>query len=211
MKPQSQFHKAVSTFMAYAIALASGSANAQAAFRPATESEFVGYWVLHRIPDEKQITKIKNADMKGFTDTCQVIVNNADRSWMNLTYASGAGEEETRRRCANLKKGDVRKLIEITNVANPQYAKNFMWAPSSVPPIFFVINLSTKNQVIWAAHIATKDTTDYDAPGVAVQASYYDFKKGDLVLDRIIQMAPSQFSSVWRMALRPITEEGVSD
>lgn len=156
--------------------------------RPAEESEFVGYWRIILIPDEKMNLKIRNKDT-GFADSCQFLIHKPDGYWFNITMTNGAGDEEAKRRCPTTSKEDVDLLLFAAQAPN-----RYKWRKLNTP-MFIVEDTLSKGHQAWAVDYATKD---------ASLPNYFDFEKGDLVMNMAMPVGPSQVVLAWRMVLRPV-------
>ena len=160
------------------------------ALRPAQDTEFIGYWRIMLIPDEKSNLKIQNRET-GFSDPCQVLVHKADGGWFNITISNLAGDEASRRQCDALKKKDVDASPALLGARN-----RFTWKRAT-PQVFEVEDVTSKAKRYWLADYVTKDTS---AP------NYFDFKLGDLVMSMALPTGDGRVAIAWRMVLRPIPE-----
>ena len=170
--------------------------------RHAEQSDFVGYWRVFLIPDEKRLhPNVFNKDV-GFAGSCRFVVHKPDGAWFNVTINNGSGEEETKLRCPSISTKDIDQAVISTNLLSPSQIK---WTKLQTP-LFAVENLSSKNRVIWIADYVTEDTSDYVTDGVSI-ANFFDFKKGDLIMDRAVPIGQGQIKAVWRMVLRPVLDQ----
>lgn len=72
--------------------------------RPATETDFTGYWRVVLIPNEVHGSAYKNEQM-GYADPCQFLVHKPDGTWFNISVTNMAGAEESRRQCLTKQAG----------------------------------------------------------------------------------------------------------
>ena len=156
--------------------------------RSATEAEFVGYWRIMLIPDEKSNLRVRNKDT-GLADPCQVLIHRQDGFWFNITVSNGAGEEESRRRCPALTRKDVDLYL-----AAARAPKRFKWKKLT-PSVFEIQDEITKDKRYWVADFTTRD---------ASLPNFFDLKQGDLVMNMAIPAPDGRVVTAWRMVLRPI-------
>ena len=164
--------------------------------RPATDTDFPGYWRVVLTPDELH-KQVPNEAM-GFSEPCQLVIHQSDGTWRKMSIASGAGDDETKRQCP-----PSRSLIDqilLTQAASP-----FRWSKQpNQDGYFFVRNISITDPTAVAAHLWKADYVAEDFPSAGFLG--FDLKKGEMLMQLTKPLGNNRFVPVWSMVLRPILE-----
>jgi len=166
---------------------------------PATESEFVGYWKIKLIPNEKHRSQFKNEDV-GYSEKCQFIIFKHGGEGHSITFRNAAGEEKTSETCS-IRKSD----IDLGLLFPSQAAQRSEW--QKVPKqegLFFTKDSSKTDSkvpsaLLWKADYVTEDISTVGAVG-------FDLQKGDMIMQVTRRLNDNSIAPVWPMVLRPVLE-----
>lgn len=159
--------------------------------RPSKQSEFIGYWRIILFSDDKLNQRIKNKDT-GFAGPCQFFINKADGSWLHIGIFYDANEEKTRDHCPLITKEDI-NLILAANSIYPIYK----WSEKRSGMFYMEDMLTGYDNQAWAVDYVTEDVS---------LPNYFDFNKGDLVMNLGIPAGKGRVMLAWRMVLRPVLD-----
>lgn len=165
-------------------------------FRPARDVDFIGYWRIQLVPNEMHRSEFKNEQM-GYSDPCQFFIHRQDGSWFNVSSNTGAGVEETKRKCLAMKKADVDQLLYSVGNQPP-----YRWRKMQNQDGLFYVGDPSKAEsetLLWKADAVLVDIPESAARG-------YDFKKGDLLMQLTKRINATSVAPVWPMVLRPLAD-----
>ena len=163
--------------------------------RPATESDFSGYWRIVLIPNEVHNSKIKN-EQTGYSDPCQFFVHRPDGTWFNVSVANMAGAERSKSECPTTRAAVDAKFASF---GKPE----FRWRKAPNQDGFFFIGVLASQEpkkaaaLLWKADYVLEDTSHS-------QASSVEFKKGDMIMQLTQRTADNRVAPVWPTILRPV-------
>jgi hypothetical protein len=162
---------------------------------PATSENFIGYWRINLIPNEKHKSQYKNENM-GYSSPCQFFIHKPNGDWYNLTISNGAGDAESLRRCPN-KKAD----IDLGMLALSMSKTSITWEKAKLQDgLFYVTDHSPNGKtLLWKADYVTVDVASEKTIGA-------DLKKGDMFMQITKNQGGNNFAPVWPMVLRPVVE-----
>lgn len=166
--------------------------------RPATESDFAGYWRIVLIPNDVHKSRFKNEQM-GYSDPCQFFVHKPDGTWFNISVTNMGGAEESKRKCPT-----KRAAVDVSMVAQSQ--SPFKWNKLPNQNGLFFIRDTTPQAgpkkpvaLLWKADYVLEDIPASPAFGV-------DVKKGDMIMQITQRMEGNNIAPVWPMILQPVED-----
>lgn len=159
---------------------------------PATESEFVGYWRIILIDNDRHKSGIKN-EQTNYTDPCQFLVHQSDGSWMNISPMIVGGQKATKENCPT-DRAEIDKHIAIAK----SLSQPFKWSKlGNQNGLFYVTDPTTNTGLLWKADYVVEDLP-------AVERIGFELKKGDVIMQLTRRLGPNEIAPVWPMVLRPV-------
>lgn len=166
---------------------------------PATESEFVGYWKIKLIPNEKHRSQFKNEDV-GYSEKCQFLIFTPNGEGNSITFTNISGEEPSAENCTSNKSD-----IDLGLISPTQVVKGTEW--QKVPKqegLFFTKDHSKTDTT---AAIALLWKVDYVLEDIETTSAFgFNLKKGDMIMQVTRRLSDNSVAPVWPMVLRPVQE-----
>lgn len=166
---------------------------------PATESEFVGYWKIKLIPNEKHRSQFKNEDV-GYSEKCQFLVFKPNGEGYSIIFTDPSGQEKSSETCS-FRRSDIDLELRLPT----QAAKRSEWKKVPKPEgLFFTKELPEADP---KASIALLWKVDYVLEDIDTTKAFgFDLKKGDMIMQVTRRLSDNSVAPVWPMVLRPVFE-----
>jgi hypothetical protein len=166
---------------------------------PATESEFIGYWKIKLIPNEKHRSQFRNEDV-GYSEKCQFLIFKQNGEGRSITFTNISGEETSPENCT-LHKSD----IDLGLISSTQVINHSEWQKVPKQEGLFFTKDSAKTDS--KASVALLWKVDYVLEDIdATTAFGFNLKKGDMIMQVTRRLSDNSVAPVWPMVLRPVQE-----
>lgn len=166
---------------------------------PATESEFIGYWKIKLIPNEKHRSQFKNEDV-GYSEKCQFLIFKPNGEGNSITFTNISGEEKSPETCT-FHKSD----IDLGLISPTQAIKRSEWQKVPKQEGLFFTKDPAKTDI--KAPTALLWKVDYVAEDIDTTVAFgFGLKKGDMIMQVTRRLSDNSVAPVWPMVLRPVQE-----
>jgi hypothetical protein len=156
--------------------------------RPATAQEFIGYWRVINISNDKHGSPIKN-EQTGYSNPCQFLIHSADGVWKNITISNLHGDAP--RDCPT-----TRAAIDVALLGTQPQQK---WvARPNQSGLFMVLDEKAKDAQFWKVDYVDSDLQTTERFGL-------DMKRGDLIVQLLKNLGGNNLAPIWPMILRPVS------
>ncbi|MFZ3019644.1 MAG: hypothetical protein WA056_14435 [Gallionella sp.] len=161
---------------------------------PANENEFVGYWRILLIDNNRHKSGIKNEETN-YIDPCQFLIHQSDGSWMNISPMIVNGQKATKDNCPT-DRAEIDKHIAIAkSISQP-----FKWSKlKNKNGLFYVADSATNSGLLWKADYVAEDLPVVERIG-------FELKRGDMIMQLARFLGPTEIAPIWPMVLRPVQQ-----